>query len=139
MKPMQVATDFFHACEGLQGWPGCQQYVADKAVFEAQCEPLADINTIEDYCNWMSGLGSGPLSGCRYELHVSAFDEESSTALFFATFSGSHVADGGPIPPTNQETNSHYVYAITLNEDKQIVRMTKVWNAPWALAELGWA
>ena len=83
MKPMTVATDFYHACEGLQGWPGCQQYVADNATFAAQSEPLAEINTIEDYCNWMSGLGSGPLNGCRYELHASAFDEENNTALFF--------------------------------------------------------
>jgi hypothetical protein len=139
MNSMEIATNFFHACEGLQGWAGCQQYVAHDAGFAAQSEPLIDVSTVEDYCEWMAGLGSGPLNGCGYELHASAFDESNNTALFFATFTGSHVGDGGPIPPTNNETNSHYVYVLRLDDDNKISHMTKIWNAPWALKELGWA
>ena len=57
MTPFENASAFFHACESLEGWAGCKQYVADNAVFSAQSEPIADVNTVEDYCDWMAGLG----------------------------------------------------------------------------------
>ena len=139
MSAYENATAFFHACEGLQGWAGCQQYVAEGAGFIAQSEPLVDIDSVEGYCDWMAGLGNGPLAGCSYDIHAAAWDAGSQTAIFFATFNGKHVGEGGPVPATGQETQSHYVYAITMNADDKVSRMTKVWNAPWALKELGWA
>lgn len=139
MKPFDVATEFFHACEGLQGWAGCQSFVAEGAEFVAQSEPLVDINSVEGYCEWMAGLGSGPLAGCGYQLHCSAYDEASQTALFFATFKGKHVGEGGPVPATQQETASHYVYVLQMDSNDKVRHMTKIWNAPWAMQELGWA
>jgi hypothetical protein len=139
MGSFDVATKFFHACEGLEGWAGCQQYVADAAGFTAQSEPLVDVNTVEGYCEWMAGLGSGPLAGCGYDLHASAWDEANQTALFYATFNGKHVGEGGPVEATQQETHSHYVYVLKMDADSKVASMTKIWNAPWALAELGWA
>ena len=87
----------------------------------------------------MAGLGNGPLKGCSYTLHASSYDETNHTATFFATFTGSHVGEGGPVPPTNKETNTDYVYALTMNGEGKVEKMCKVWNAPWALKELGWA
>ena len=139
MSAFETATKFFHACESLKGWEGCKQYVAPGAKFTAQSEPLVDIDSVEGYTEWMAGLGNNPLAGCSYDLHASSYDESSKTALFFATFNGTHTGEGGPIPVTNKQTNSHYVYVLTLNEDDQISSMVKVWNAPWALVELGWA
>jgi len=138
MTAFDSATEFFHACEGLQGWAGCQQYVAADAGFVAQSEPLVDIASVADYCEWMAGLGTGPLSGCSYALHASAWDEANQTALFYATFHGAHVGEGGPVAATGQETHSHYVYVLKMNAEGKLVHMTKVWNAPWALGELGW-
>lgn len=138
MNPFETATSFFNACESLKGWEGCRQYAAENATFEAQSEPLADINSLEDYCNWMAGVGSGPLQGCSYEIHASAFDETNRTALFFATFKGAHTGEGGPVPATGKQTRSHYVYVIKIDNDGKVSHMTKVWNAPWALSELGW-
>lgn len=43
------------------------------------------------------------------------------------------------MPPTNKQTNSHYVYALTMDADDKVARMVKVWNASWTLRELGWA
>ena len=40
---------------------------------------------------------------------------------------------------TNKETNAHSVYALEMNEEGKIKKMTKVWNAPWTMRELGWA
>jgi hypothetical protein len=138
MSSFETAAKFFHACEGLQGWEGCREYVAEGAGFTAQSEPIADINTVEGYCEWMAGLGRGALEGCGYDLHASAFDESTQTALFFATFNGQHVGEGGPVPATQQTTHSHYVYTLTMNADGKVAQMTKIWNAPWALGELGW-
>ena len=138
MTAYETATAFFHACERLEGWQGCKQYVAENAVFSAQSEPLIDIGLVEEYCEWMAGLGKGALVGCGYNVHSSAWDEANFTALFFATFNGKHTGEGGPVPATNGETHSHYVYAITMDEDNKVCAMTKIWNAPWALKELGW-
>jgi hypothetical protein len=138
MTAFEVATEFFHACESLKGWQGCEQYVSSGAAFEAQSEPLTDVATVEGYCEWMAGLGQGPLKGCSYTLHASSWDEANSTALFFATFHGTHSEEGGPVPATGKTTASHYVYVIQMDEQARVAKLTKVWNAPWALRELGW-
>jgi len=138
MSAFDNATKFFHACESLQGWGECEQYVAGGAGFSAQSEPLVDIETVEDYVNWLTGFGSTTAAGCSYDLHTSAFDEANSSAIFFATFTGSHVGEGGPVPPTGKETNSQYVYVLNMDEEGKVASMQKVWNAPWAMNELGW-
>lgn len=138
MSKMDVATKFFHACEGLEGRAGCAPYVADGAGFEAQSEPLADVTTALDYCDWMQGFGQGPVKGCSYKIVTSSFDEATDTALFFSVFTGKHTGEGGPVDPTGSETSSHYVYAVTVNDDQKVSHMVKIWNAPWALKELGW-
>lgn len=139
MSAFENATKFFHACETLEGWDGCKGYVAPGATFYAQSEPLTDIDSVEAYCEWMAGLGKGPLNGCSYKLHSSSYDEANRTATFVATLTATHVGEGGPVPPTNQKTNADYVYALTMNDDGKVAKMRKVWNAPWTLKELGWA
>lgn len=139
MTAMQTATAFFHACESLKGWEGCKAHVANGATFAAQSEPVADIDTVQGYCEWMRGFGTGPVPGCRYEIHAQAYDENSRTALFFATFTGTHTGDGGPVPPTGRTVQAHYVYALTMNEHGKVAHMVKIWNAPWSLRMLGWA
>lgn len=138
MSAIDNATKFFHACDSAEGWDKCSQYVASDASFHAQSEPLVEINTVEEYVNWMTGFAENVVPGSSYEIHSSAFDDKTKTAVFFATFTGIHTGDGGPIPPTNKETNTHYVYIFWMNGDNKIEKMQKVWNAPWALKELGW-
>jgi hypothetical protein len=87
----------------------------------------------------MAGLGKGPLAGCSYDLHSAAWDDDTGTALFFATFNGKHDGDGGPVPPTGKATHSHYVYAIAIDDSGKVSAMTKIWNAPWAMREMGWS
>ncbi|MEM6810751.1 MAG: nuclear transport factor 2 family protein [Pseudomonadota bacterium] len=139
MQALENARAFFDACESAKGWAGCAQYVADGATFSAQSEPLTDIITVEAYTEWMAGFVNGVAPDGDYVVHAQAYDDSTSTAVFFATFSGTHTADGGPVPPTNKKTDSHYVYAITLDANGKVSHMTKVWNAGWAMAELGWA
>ena len=139
MTAFDNATRFFEACEAPEGWAGCKEYVANGAPFVAQSEPLAEIDTVEAYCEWMAGFGNVTAPGATYDLHTSSYDESTRTAVFFATYNAKHTAEGGPVPPTHKETHSHYVYILTMDADDKVARMTKVWNAPWAMKELGWA
>lgn len=139
MTAFENAKKFFDACETPLGWAGCQEFVADGATFTAQCEPLVEIKTVEAYTEWLFGLVTHVLPGASYDVHASAYDESTRTAMFFATFHATHTGEGGPVPPTNKAAQTHYVYLLTMNADNKVEKMVKVWNAPWALRELGWA
>ena len=108
---------------------------------------MADRPTYGDYVGYESSLDAAIVNdedlvaiwdGSSYEINASAYDNGKKTALFFATFTGTHSGDGGPIPPTNKTTNSQYVYALKMNDEGKIESMTKIWNSSWALRELGW-
>jgi len=138
MGAFENAQKFFTACETATGWAGCQHYVATNAPFVAQSEPLTEINTVEAYCNWMAAFATITAPGGTYDLHTASYEESTRTAVFFATYHAKHTGEGGPVPPTQKETHSHYVYVLTMNEDEKVVKMVKIWNAPWAMKELGW-
>lgn len=137
-RAFETAKKFFEACEAPAGWAGCREFVAEHAPFVAQCEPLADIHTVEGYCEWMAGFGKVTVPGATYDLHSASYDEATRTAVFFATFHARHTGEGGPLPPTGKETHTHYVYVLTMDAEDKIERMVKVWNPTWALKELGW-
>ena len=58
---------------------------------------------------------------------------------FRLTPQGTIYGEGAPVAPNQQETASEYVYVLTMNEECKIANMCKIWNAHWAVAELGWA
>ena len=137
MDQFENAKKFFEACDRPAGWEGCKEFVAQGATFSAQSEPLIEVKTIEAYCDWMAGFGT-IAPGAHYDLHTAAFDEKTSTAVFVATIHATHTGEGGPVPPTNKQTHSDYVYTLHMNDEGKVDRMTKIWNATWALKELGW-
>jgi hypothetical protein len=114
-----------HACEAPEGWAGFKQYVADNAPFSAQSEPLVEINTVETYCEWMADF-SAIEPGVNYDLHTSSYDEEAGMAVFFATYHAKHTGEGGPLPPTQQETPTQYVYIRTMDADNKVASMVKL-------------
>ena len=138
MSAFEIAKKFFDACEAPLGWAGCAAFVEPDATFEAQSEPLVDLSTVAGYAEWMKAFGTVTAAGASYELHASSYDEDNRIALFFATYHAIHVGEGGPVPPTNKQTHSHYVYAITMSANDKVAHLTKIWNAPWAMRELGW-
>ncbi len=138
MSAFENAKKFFEACEAPLGWESCKDYVEDGAALIAQSEPLVDITTVQAYCEWMHGFGTVTAAGATYTLNASCYDESTRTALFFATYHATHVGEGGPVPPTNQSVDSHYVYAIKMSANDQVAEVTKIWNAPWAMRALGW-
>ena len=138
MNSFENAKTFFHNCESAKGWDACKSYVEGNGKFKAQSEALIGVDNIKDYVEWMAGLGNITMPECSYKLHTSAYDDAGNTAIFYATFTGTHSGEGGPIPPTNKTTNSDYAYALKMNDQGKVESMTKIWNSSWALRELGW-
>ncbi len=131
-----VAKEFFAACETGKGWEGCKSYCTPDASFVAQSEPLANVHTLQAYADWMKGLLAFMPDG-RYEVKSFATDEARQNVSAYGVFSATHTGEGGPCPPTGKSTTTDYVYVMEFDGDK-IKHMTKVWNAPWALKQLGW-
>jgi predicted ester cyclase len=132
----ETARKFFEACEAGKGWDACRAYCKPNATFAAQAEPLAQVQSLEQYTEWMKGL-LGILPDGRYELRSFATDTERKNVCAYAVFLGTHRGEGGPCPPTGKSTKSDYVYVMEFDGDK-IRHMTKIWHAGWAMKELGW-
>ncbi len=132
-----TARGFFDACETGQGWAGCSAYCTPDASFASQAEPLADVRTLEQYTEWMRAL-LGFVPDGSYEIKSFATDPERDNVCVYAVFSGTHTGQGGPVPPTGKSTSSDYVYMMGFRDGK-ISHLTKIWNAGWAMRELGWA
>ncbi|WP_290648028.1 ester cyclase [Aquisalimonas sp.] len=133
---MDTAGKFLDACDTGRGWDVCQQYCHADATFAAQAEPLADIDTLEGYTNWMQGLFDALPDGC-YEIKSLAVDNERDNVCAYAVFRGTHTGEGGPVPPTGRSTDSQFVYVMEF-EHGRIRHVTKVWNASYAMGQLGW-
>jgi predicted ester cyclase len=132
----EIARQFFEACESGGGWAACQAFCTPNATFAAQSEPLAEVRSLQAYADWMKGLLSFMPDG-RYDLKSFATDEARRNVCAYAVFHATHTGQGGPCPPTGKSTSTDYVYVMQFEGDR-IKHMTKIWNAPWAMRELGW-
>ncbi len=132
----ETAEQFFLACETGKGWEGCKAYCTPSATFSAQAEPLADVRTLQHYCDWMRGL-LGFVPDGRYELKSFATDEKRRNVSAYAVFKGTHTGQGGPCPPTGKSVATDYVYVMQFEGDR-IAHMTKIWHSGLAVKHLGW-
>ncbi len=131
-----VAKTFFEACESGAGWAGCRTFCTSGATFAAQAEPLAAVHSLEAYADWMKGLLSFMPDG-RYEVKSFATDAARGSVCAYGVFSATHTGQGGPCPPTGKSLSTDYVYVMQFAGEK-ISHMTKIWNAGWAMKEVGW-
>jgi len=136
-KMLEKAMTFFDACETGKGWDGCKAYCDPDATFSVQADALAEINTLEAYCEWIKSLGT-PIPDGRYELKCVGADEERHCVSVFAVFRGTQTGPGGPGEPTGNTCATDYVYVMEFNGDT-ISHMTKIWNDAICLRQLGWA
>jgi predicted ester cyclase len=94
------------------------------------------MHSLQQYTEWMKGLLKFIPNG-RYTVRSFATDTDRNSVCAYGVFSGTHSGEGGPRPPTSKSTNTDYVYVMEFDGDK-IRHMTKIWNAGWAMKELGW-
>ncbi len=134
---LDLAKQFFDACETGKGWEGCEIYCDPEASFSAQAGVLEDIDTLEDYCEWMKNLLT-PVPDGHYELKFMAEDKERNCVAAYAVFHGTQTGPGGPGEPTGRTIAADYVYAMEFDGDR-IRHMTKIWNDTVSLEQLGWA
>lgn len=137
MTMTDTARAFFEACETGKGGDACAAWIQDGASFACQADALADVTSLAGYCDWMKGL-LGPVSDGRYELTAFGADEERGVVVAAAVFRGSHLGDGGPVPPTGRPVAADYAYVMHFDGPK-IRHMTKIWNDVQSLRALGWA
>ena len=90
----ETARAFFDACETGRGWAGCSAYCQPGASFAAQAEPLADLQTLRQYTEWMKGLLMFVPDG-TYAVKSFATDYERNNVCVYAVFSGTHSAKSG--------------------------------------------
>ena len=133
----EIAQRFFETCETGKGWDVCQAYCTSDATFSAQAEPLAGVRTLHEYTDWMQGLLTFMPNG-NYVLKSFATDADRNNVCAYGVFHATHTGEGGPCPPTGKSTTTDYVYVMQF-EGEKICHMTKIWNAGWAMKELGWA
>ena len=132
----EIADRFFVACETGKGWEDCKAYCTPGATFAAQAEPLTDVKSLQQYCDWMKGL-LGFMPDGRYELVSFATDEKRRNVSAYAVFHATHTGQGGPVPPTSRKVATDYVYVMQFDGDK-IKHMQKIWHSGLAMKELGW-
>ena len=133
----EIARLFFDACDTGKGWGGCRTYCKPDASFSSQTGALADIETLEGYCEWMKNLLT-PVPDGHYELKFFAEDQERACVAAFAIFHGTQTGPGGPGEPTGNTIAADYVYVMEFDGDS-IRHMTKIWNDTISLQQLGWA
>lgn len=133
---LDSANQFFEACETGKGWEGCKAFCHPDAAFSSQTTTLADISTLEAYCEWMKNLFT-PIPDASYELKFIAADEARNSVAAFAVFHGTQTGEGGPVPPTGNNIIADYVYHMEF-EGGRIKHITKIWNDTISLQQLGW-
>ncbi|UCH24383.1 MAG: nuclear transport factor 2 family protein [Trueperaceae bacterium] len=131
------AKQFFEACDTGQGWDVCKAYCTPDATFSVQANALAEISTLEGYCEWMKNLFT-PIPDGHYELKFFAADEADESVVAVATFHGTQTGPGGPVPPTGKTIAGDYVYHMVFDGER-IKHLTKIWNDAFSLQQLGWS
>jgi predicted ester cyclase len=134
---INYAKQFFEACETGKGWDKCSKFCHPNATFSSQTTALAEITSLEGYCQWMKDLFT-PIPDGHYELKFFAADESNNSVAAFGVFHGTQTGPGGPVPPTGKKVAADYVYHMQFEGDR-IKHMTKIWNDTISLKQLGWA
>ncbi|MFT7006101.1 MAG: putative ester cyclase [Colwellia sp.] len=132
-----TAMQFFDACETGKGWGGCNEFCHPDATFSSQTSALADISTLDAYCEWMKNLLITIPDG-QYELKFFAADEARNSVLGYGVLHGTHTGEGGPVPPTGKTVAADYVYHMEF-EAGLVKHVTKIWNDTITLQQLGWS
>ncbi len=137
MSISETAKTFFDNVENGKGWDVCKSWCHEDASFSCQADAIAEITTLNGYCEWMKGLLT-PIPDMHPEIKAFATDQERNCVTAFAVVHGTQTGEGGPVPPTGNTVAADYVYVMQFDGDK-IRHMTKIWNDGHTLRQLGWA
>lgn len=131
-----TAVEWFEALETAKGWAGTAPYCHNDATISVQADSLADIETMEDFSNFIKD-GLSVMTDGGHEIKAVATNEKENQVIIFARGWGTHTKEGGPVPPTGKSMETEYVYILTFDGGK-IRHLNKVWNDVWSMSRLGW-
>jgi hypothetical protein len=130
------AISFFVACEAGKGWELCKAYRTPDATFAAQAEPLGDVKSLQQHCDWMKGLlGFIPDGVTR---SCAATDEQRPNVSAYAVFPCAHTGHGGVQFHRRARRWRRTTCTLCSSTGDKIRHMTKVWHAGFAVKALGW-
>ena len=72
----------------------------------------------------------------KYDIKSVTMDEDRGHVSYFAVFSGTHIGEGGPVPPTNKWGEVDYVYVLEFQNNK-ISHLTKIFNPHYINKQMG--
>jgi predicted ester cyclase len=126
---------FFDDLETGKGPLVVKKYLAEKDVFQCDCLPQTNLT---EYAEFMQNIIKGPMPDFKYEIESITYNENEVS--FYATFTGTHTGQGGPVPPSNppKKTKGTYVYKVTLDQDGKVTKMNKCFDIFTAFKALGW-
>ena len=84
MDNLTRARAFFEACDYGKGWSVCKSYCHDDSSFETESETLAEIDTLDTYCDWMAEALAMFDENVEVEVKSEAFDIKKDIALIYA-------------------------------------------------------
>ena len=122
MDNLNTARAFFDACDYGKGWSACKKYCHPDATFETEAETLANVDTMEIYCDWMVDALAMFDENVEIEVKAEAHDQTRDIVLIYAEIRGNVI-----IGPKPMFAKTDYVYVIQFDEEK-IKHMTKVWE-----------
>ena len=122
MDNLTKARAFFEACDYGKGWSICKSYCHENASFETKAETLAEIDTLDTYCDWMVEALAMFDNIVEIEVKSEAYDVKKDIALINAEIRGNVI-----IGPEPLFMKTDYVYAINFNGEK-ISHITKIWE-----------
>ena len=132
----EIADKFFDECETGKGWESCKNYCNEDASFSCHSYNLAEVKTVQEYSDWMTGICE-IMPDSKYDIKSVTMDEDRGHVSYFAVFSGTHIGEGGPVPPTNKWGEVDYVYVLEFQNNK-ISHLTKIFNPHYINKQIGW-
>ena len=122
MDALATSRAFFDLCDYGKGWSECKRYCHPDATFETDAEILANVDTMEIYCDWMVDAIAMFDENVEVDVKAEAHDQTRNIVLIYAVIRGNVI-----IGPEPMFAKTDYVYVIQLDEEK-IRHVTKVWE-----------
>eukprot|EP00697_Spironema_sp_BW2_P006648 gnl/Spiro4/20751_TR10106_c0_g1_i1.p1 gnl/Spiro4/20751_TR10106_c0_g1~~gnl/Spiro4/20751_TR10106_c0_g1_i1.p1 ORF type:complete len:405 (-),score=121.48 gnl/Spiro4/20751_TR10106_c0_g1_i1:124-1308(-) len=132
------ATQLFEALDSGSGPECVRDYIDVLKPAEMSCESgLPNFpTTILGYAKWLQDLKEGPLPDLRSEIQQLTSGERVVHIL--GVMRATHLADQGPVPPTNKPSISNFVYVMEFDAGNKVVHLTKVHDVKHMYDQLGW-
>ena len=135
---VDLGREFFHAVLSGEGAYIANKFCVDDAVASFNCIAFPGYNTVDQYATFMQGLTRQICPDAKYEITCICSNEQQVSV--FASLSGTHTGEGGPVRPYDPPRKFKVDFAAFLSYDPydKITHCHKVFDKYTLWAQLGW-